>query len=252
VGQDPAAATQLGAFRSPGYGRARIRDPVEMMASTTLPFAAARQMMADSQLRPNKVTSPALLAAMREIPREIFLPPSLGSLAYADQDVALGGGRVLMAPLAFARLAQLLDPVPGERVLVVAAGTGYGAAVLAHCGARVTALDTEESLLETGRVAARLLGLGISFQSGDVEAGLPGVEPWDAILIEGGVETIPPAFALQLRPDLGRLVTVLGKVGRPGIAVVAERQGTELAVARMFDCSTEMLPGFRKAAEFQF
>ena len=125
------------------------------MASTTLPFAAARQFMVDSQLRPNKVTHPALLDAMRVVPRELFLPPALSTLAYADQDVELGGGRVLMAPLAFARLAQLLAPLPGERVLVVGAATGYGAAVLARCGARVTALDEDESLLDIGRAAFR-------------------------------------------------------------------------------------------------
>jgi protein-L-isoaspartate(D-aspartate) O-methyltransferase len=83
-----------------------VRDPVEMMASTTLPFAAARQFMVDSQLRPNKVTNPILLDAMRQVPRETFLPPPLWSVAYADQDVRLGGGRVLIAPLAFARLAR--------------------------------------------------------------------------------------------------------------------------------------------------
>jgi protein-L-isoaspartate O-methyltransferase len=71
-----------------------------MMASTTLPFAAARQFMVDSQLRPNKVTNPILLDAMRQVPRETFLPPPLWSVAYADQDVRLGGGRVLIAPLA--------------------------------------------------------------------------------------------------------------------------------------------------------
>jgi protein-L-isoaspartate(D-aspartate) O-methyltransferase len=227
------------------------------MASTTLPFAAARQMMADSQLRPNKVTNPAVLAAMREIPRESFLPPALGALAYVDQDVRLGDDRVLMSPMAFARLAQLVGPVPGERILVVCGGAGYGAAILARCGARVTVLDSDATLLEAGAAAVRSLGLSVSFQTGEPEQGLPGVEPWDAILIEGAVETIPPAFAMQLRPGQGRLVTVVAKNGQtdnghPGVAVVAERQGTALAVAAMFDCTTAVLPGFRKVAEFQF
>ncbi|WP_284947354.1 protein-L-isoaspartate O-methyltransferase family protein [Acidisoma cladoniae] len=222
------------------------------MASTTLPFAAARQMMADSQLRPNKVTNPAVLVAMRDIPRETFLPPALGALAYADQDVRLGDDRVLMSPMAFARLAQLIAPVPGERILVVCGGTGYGAAVLARCGARVTVLDTDAGLMDVGAAAVRALGLSISFQKGDPEQGLPGVEPWDAILIEGAVETIPPVFAAQLRPGQGRLVTVVAKSGHPGVAVLAERQGTALATADMFDCTTTVLPGFRKVIEFQF
>ena len=222
------------------------------MASTTFPFAAARQFMVDSQLRPNKVTNPTLLEAMRQAPRETFLPPSLWSIAYADQDVRLGGGRVLIAPLAFARLAQLLDPVPGERVLVVGSGTGYGAAVLAMCGARVTALDADEALLDVGRRAISALGLTVSSQRGPLREGLPGVQPWDAIFIQGAVEFVPDAFAGQLRPDSGRLVTVVGKPDRPGVAVFGERQGTQLALAQAFDCTTAMLPGFEPVADFQF
>ncbi len=208
--------------------------------------------MVDSQLRPNKVTNPVLLEAMRQVPRETFLPPPLWSRAYADEDVRLGGGRVLIAPLAFARLAQLLDPVPGERVLVVGSGTGYGAAVLATCGARVTALDQDETLLDLGRSALGALSLAVVSQPGSHRDGLPGVQPWDAILIQGTVECVPASFAAQLRPGSGRLVTVLGKPDRPGVAVRGERQGTDLALARTFDCSTAMLPGFETVAEFQF
>ncbi len=227
------------------------------MASTTLPFAAARQFMVDSQLRPNKVTHAALLDAMRQVPRETFLPPALSTLAYADQDVRLPGGppgasRVLMAPLAFARLAQLLDLVAGERVLVIGSGTGYGAAVLASCGARVTALDQDEPLLDIGRGAFRGLGLAVTSRQGPHRDGLPGIQPWDAILIQGTVELVPAIFAGQLRPGTGRLVTVMGKPDRPGVAVLGERQGAELAIARMFDCTTAMLPGFDKVAEFHF
>jgi protein-L-isoaspartate(D-aspartate) O-methyltransferase len=222
------------------------------MASTTLPFAAARQLMVDSQLRPNRVTNPALLEAMRRIPRETFLPPVLWSLAYADEDVRLGGGRVLIAPLAFARLAQLLEPLPGDRVLVVGSGTGYGAAVIAGCGARVTALEADEPLLELGRGAIGGLGLTVISQLGPLRDGLPGVQPWDAILIQGTVESIPEGFAAQLRPGTGRLVTVLGKADQPGVAVLGERQGNELVLAQLFDCSTAMLPGFETVPEFQF
>jgi protein-L-isoaspartate(D-aspartate) O-methyltransferase len=222
------------------------------MASTTLPFAVARQFMVDSQLRPNKVSNASLLEAMRQVPRETFLPPPLWSVAYADQDVRLGGGRVLIAPLAFARLAQLLDPVPGERVLVVGSGTGYGAAVLATCGARVTALDQDETLLDRGRSAINALGLTVVSQSGPHRGGLPGVQPWDAILIQGMVECVPESFAAQLRPGTGRLVTVVGKPDQPGVAVLGERQGNELALARTFDCTTAMLPGFEPVAAFQF
>ncbi len=190
--------------------------------------------MVDSQLRPNKVTNPILLEAMRQMPRETFLPPPLWSVAYADQDVRLAQGRVLIAPLAFARLAQLLDPVPGERVLIVGSGTGYGAAVLASCGARVTALDQDGSLLDFGRSAMSALGLTVVSQLGAHR------------------EFVPESFALQLRPGSGRLVTVLGRPDRPGVAVLGERQGSGLVLARTFDCTTAMLPGFETVPDFQF
>ena len=104
-------------------------------------FAEARNRMVDSQVRPNKVTDPRIIAAMRRLPRERFLPPHLAALAYADEDVPLGEGRVLIEPTVIARLVQLTAVAAGERALVVAAGTGYGAALLAACGARVTALE---------------------------------------------------------------------------------------------------------------
>ena len=84
------------------------------------PFAEARNRMVDSQVRPNRVIDPRITGAMRRLPRERFLPPGLASLAYADEDVPLGNGRVLMQPMAIARLVQLAAPMRGEQALVVA------------------------------------------------------------------------------------------------------------------------------------
>lgn len=227
------------------------------MAQTVPDFASARQYMVDSQLRPTKVTHAALLEAMRRVPREKFLPPALYSVAYADQDVALGHGRFLMAPLAFARLAQALAPAAGERILVVGAGVGYGAAVLAACGARVTALESDEGLIATARTACREAGVTLALLQGDLAAGLPGAQAWDAILIEGMVDAIPAAFATQLRESGGRLVTVQRQPSFPGaaptgVAVRGERQGSALVTRALFDCRTAPLPGFETVPEFQF
>lgn len=232
-------------------------DAVEKMAQTVSDFASARQFMVDSQLRPTKVTHPLVLEAMRHIPREAFLKPASFSLAYADQDVDLGHGRSLMAPLAFARLAQALAPVEGERILVVGAGCGYGAAVLAACGARVTALESEDALVAAARQGFQASGVTVSLQQGDLTEGLPGVQAWDAILIEGMVEAIPTGFTAQLREGQSRLVTVLRQAGFPGagatgLAVRGERQGQSLALRPLFDCLIGALPGFEKVPEFQF
>ena len=99
-------------------------------------FSAARTLMVDGQVRPNKVTDARVLAAMGSLPRERFVPADRTALAYSDEDVPLGGGRYLVEPMVIARLVQIAAVRTGERALVVGAGTGYGAALLAACGAK--------------------------------------------------------------------------------------------------------------------
>jgi protein-L-isoaspartate(D-aspartate) O-methyltransferase len=211
------------------------------MDSAALGFTEARNRMVDSQVRPNKVTDPRIIAAMRHLPRERFLPPSLASLAYADEDVPLGGGRVLVEPMAIARLVQLIAVSEGERVLVVAAGPGYGSALLATCGARVTALEEDARLLALARSALAEFAPGVSLVSGPLAAGWPAGAPYDAVLIEGAVHEIPLALGEQLRRDVGRLVTVCTG-GTGGQAVLAEATVAGLFRQPMFDCATPPIP----------
>ena len=106
-------------------------------------FALARRNMIDGQLRPNRVTNAQLLAAIGELPRERFLPEATRSVAYADDDVPLGNGRYLMEPMVLARLIQTLQPRPEDRAMVVASGTGYGAALLARLVQSVVAVESD-------------------------------------------------------------------------------------------------------------
>ncbi len=216
-------------------------------------FADARSRMVDSQIRPNKVTDPRITGAMRRLPREQFLPPGLRHLAYVDEDVPLGDGRVLMEPLVLARLVQLAAPTAGERALVVAAGLGYGAAVLAACGPRVTALEEDTRLLEQARGTLSALAPEIHVVAGPLAEGWPTEAPYDVIVIEGAVHAIPPAIAKQLRVDGGRLVTVLRQGGnRTAAAVLAEATPVGLRAQPMFDCYTPDLPSLRPAPVFEF
>lgn len=216
-------------------------------------FADARNYMVDSQLRPNKVTDGRIIGAMRRLPRERFLPPGLWHLAYVDEDVPLGNGRVLMEPMVLARLIQLAVPMPGERALVVAAGTGYGAAVLASCGLRVTALEEDRRLAELARATLGAVAPEITVVSGPLAAGWSAGAPYDVILIEGAVHEIPGAISEQLRADGGRLVAVLRENGeRTSAAVLAERTPAGLRAQPMFDCATPDLPSLRPAPVFEF
>jgi protein-L-isoaspartate(D-aspartate) O-methyltransferase len=216
-------------------------------------FADARKRMVDGQLRPNKVTDPRVLDAMRELPRESFVPANLRMRAYADEDVPLPGGRALIEPMVIARLAQLAAVRPGDRALVLCAGTGYGAAVLARCGAQVTAVESDAQLagLAASALAACLPAGAVRYDSGKPVEGHPAGAPYDVILIEGEIPEVPPAIAAQLAEG-GRLVTVLGGGRRTGVAVLARKLGGAVSVTPAFDCATIALAEFAPAPGFVF
>ena len=217
-------------------------------------FSQARDHMVDGQVRPNKVIDPRVIRAMRSLPRERFLPPHLAALAYADEDVPLPRGRALMEPMVIARLVQLARVRAGERVLVVASGAGYGAALMAACGGQVTALEDDEALLAIARAVLPGTAPSVCIQAGPPAEGLLAGAPWDVIMIEGAVRAIPAPLGAQVRPDGGRLVTVLADRAGAGHGVLAEpgAPGGPLRAQPMFDCATPLLPAFAARPAFQF
>ncbi len=216
-------------------------------------FAAPRKFMVDGQLRPNRVTDARLLALMGQIPRETFLPPGLSARAYVDEDVRFVGGRGLMEPMIIARLIQSLAVRPGDRVLVLGAGTGYGAAVLAGLGARVVAVEAEAALLAVARPA--LAGLvapdAVRLVQGPPAMGFPDGAPYDSILVEGAVPMLPEAVTAQLAEG-GRLAAVLGAGAPRPRAVLGRRVGEAFGLVDGFDCATLPLPGFAATPAFVF
>ncbi len=214
-------------------------------------FTAARTMMVDSQVRPNKVTDKRIVDAMRAIPRERFVPPAAAALAYADEDVPLGQGRVLLEPMVIARLVQLAAVEAGQTVLVIAAGTGYGAALLAACGAVVTALEEDRALLAIARTA--LTGTaGVTLVEGPLAEGWASGGPYDVVFLEGAAEEMPAAWSAQVKPQGGRFVGIQANAGRVSQAVSGALSGGRLALLPRFDCATPKLPGFRRVAGFVF
>jgi protein-L-isoaspartate(D-aspartate) O-methyltransferase len=222
--------------------------------------ADARNRMVDSQVRPNKVVDPRIVVAMRQLPRERFVPPQLAPLAYADDDVPLGGGRYLMEPMVIARLVQAAAVRAGEQVLVVGAGSGYGAALLASLGAVVTALEVDPALLALARAVLPELAPSVALVTGPLAAGWPAGAPFDIVLIEGAAEEIPPALLGQVRRDGGRIVAVRAIAGAVGYAALGEvvaatgnvPGSASVAWQPLFDCATPVLPALRRAPSFVF
>jgi protein-L-isoaspartate(D-aspartate) O-methyltransferase len=216
-----------------------------MTVQTSIPdFATARAAMVESQLRPQGVTDSLVLDAMGSVERERFVADEARAQAYSDRSVALGGGRFLAAPAALGQLLTQMQPEPGQRALVVGAGSGYSAAVLAHIGLVVVALESSPEL------AARARGLGIEVVEGRFEAGHKRQAPYDQILIDGAVEAIPDAIVDQL-DDGGRLGTALidRRVTR---LIVGRKSGDAFGYLSVGDSGVPALPGFARPKAFVF
>lgn len=216
-------------------------------------FAAARRHMVDGQVRPSDVTDLRIITAMLDVPRERFVPAKSQGLAYLDMDLGLGeagaSARSLVKPMVLSKLIQALDLALADKVLIVGAATGYSAAILARLAGEVVALEQDETLAQMAGTA--LAGVpNATLVQGPLAAGWPAAGPYDAILIEGAVEGVPPAFARQLK-DGGRMVCVLG--ASPGAsAMLFRKSGEELGGRSIFDANAALLPGFAKAAVFAF
>lgn len=216
-------------------------------------FAAARRFMVDGQIRTNKVTDERLIEALVDLPRERFVPPALQARAYIDDDLPLGNGRYVMEPMVLARLVQALQVKSGDRVLVVGAAGGYGAALLARLGASVTALESDDALASFARTALAGESIGANVVSGALGDGYAQGGPYNAILVEGAVAEIPARLLEQLKQP-GKLATVLRDNDvTSGRAVLATRGDAGAVGTRvLFDANTRLLAGFEPKPAFAF
>lgn len=217
-------------------------------------FTTARRMMVDGQIRTNDVTDPRIIAAFLAVPREMFVAGPKSGLAYLDIDVPAAdssGARCLLKPMVLAKLIQALDLGEAEHVLVVGSGSGYSAAILAHIAGSVVALEEDKALAtQAGRLATEL-GLGnIEAVNGTLAAGWPDRAPFDAVLIDGGIEEMPQALTRQVREG-GRIACVR-REGGASKAVLYRCGAGEVSARPVFDASAPMLPGFLAKPAFVF
>ncbi len=213
--------------------------------------SVARQAMVDSQLRPNDVIDPALVAALRDIAREDYLPEGLRASAYVDRALPLGGGRALNPVLTTARLIADARVSAGQSVLLIGGATGYAAAILARIGATVTAVESDAALSELARSA---LGdaIGVTLIDGPLADGAADGAPYDALIVDGAIESLPVSLLAQLKPG-ARIACGLidGAVTRLARAVAV---GGAQAVRPLpfVDLECVSLPGFAPPPRFTF
>ncbi len=214
-------------------------------------FAAARVAMVDSQVRPSDVTRLSIIQAMLAVPREDFVPAALRPVAYLGEHVPLAPGRVLLDPRIFAKMIDALDLGPDTRVLDVGCGLGYSTAVMARIAGSVLGLEEDGALAANAGGTLNTQGVdNASVQQGTLAAGVQEQAPFDAIIVEGGVETLPEALTDQLAPG-GRIVAIFVE-GQSGQVRLGLRTPGGLGWRRIFDATAPLLPGFVRAKAFEF
>jgi protein-L-isoaspartate(D-aspartate) O-methyltransferase len=213
-------------------------------SGSTTDFTAARAAMIESQLRPQGVVDRRVLDAMGGIARERFVPEDARSATYIDRAIPLGRGRFLSAPAVLGQLLTQMMPEPGQRALVVGAGTGYSAAVLSAIGLKVAAVEPDRELAEAGRE------LGIEIIDGPLEAGYKKGAPYDQVLIDGAVEFIPDEIVDQLANG-GRLGTALVDRGITRL-IVGRKVAGAFGYLSVGDSGVPVLPGFIRPKAFTF
>ena len=173
-----------------------------------------RAEMVERDIAARGVRDARVLAAMRVVPREVFVPPARRAEALDDRPLPIGAGQTISQPYIVALMCEALQLRGDERVLEIGTGSGYGAAVLSRLAATV---DTVERVPELADRAARQLAdlnlNNVRVHGGDGTLGWPEAAPYDAIVVTAGGPEVPPALLAQLAPG-GRLVMPVGSTRR--------------------------------------
>jgi len=223
----------------------------------TIDFLSLRRKMVDNQIRTVDVTDLGILAAFLRIKREEFVPDSRRNFAYLDSDVVFNSTqeneapRSLMRPAALARLLQLAQLKPQDRVLNIGATTGYACALLSGLVAHVVALESDADLSHQALEILRRQSIdNVEVVCAPMEEGHVASAPYDVILCEGAADFVPPVLFEQLREN-GRLLIVEGH-GLAGEAKLYLKENGVVSVRGAFNLALAPLRGFQNGHKFVF
>jgi protein-L-isoaspartate(D-aspartate) O-methyltransferase len=205
-----------------------------------LNFETARKHMVESQIRTWEVVDPRVLDLMQRSPREDFVPAAYRNLAYADLNIPLGRGQVMMPPKMEARLLQALDVQPSDKILEVGTGSGYLTWLLANLGHRVISVEIDPVLSAQAEMTLAAHGIrNATLEVGDAARGWDKHAPYDVILITGSLPLFPETYQNSLAVG-GRLVAVVG--ASPVMDVWLVRRTAENSYTRETLFETDLPP----------
>ncbi len=226
---EPAAAPTATALITNAAAAADVAQ-AEMTPSPILadPYAAAREAMVKLQIQGRDVANPAVLAAMRGVPRHEFVPADVRDMAYNDHPLPIGYGQTISQPYIVALMTELIELQPGERVLEIGTGSGYQAAILAQLTDQVYTIEIIPELAERAQATFERLGYDqIVAKQADGYWGWEEYAPFEAIIVTAAPDHVPQPLVNQLA-DGGKMVIPIGPPGGYQSLWVLERQGEEI------------------------
>ncbi len=180
-------------------------------SALAIDWEAKRKQMIVVDLVPRGIWSPAVLKAMKQVPRQEFVPEHIRKLAYADRPLPIGEGQTISQPYVVAWMSQLLEIEKDMKVLEIGTGSGYQAAVLAVLGARTYSMEIRPNLAHEVKIRLNKLGYRVQVRQGDGYYGWKQHAPFDRIIITAAANHVPRPLLEQLKLG-GKLILPLGNV----------------------------------------
>ena len=215
-------------------------------------FSFLRKNMIDCQLKPNKIIDLNLIDAFQRVPREIFVNKKNINQCYLDINIDLTKNRFLLNPMVNARLIQSLNISDNDTILSIGSGVGYNSVILSYLCNTVIGIESIKSFYEfLSDVLTQLEVNNVVFIQSKIENGYSDQQPYDCIIIEGGVNYVPIEILNQLSEN-GRLVAVEIEEGRIGKANLYLRYENEFTKNYLFDAYIPVFDCFKKTKKFNF
>lgn len=219
IGRNALLVTLLICFSQPG-----CQSKMDEQKSDS--FYHQRQVMVEKQLASRDIVNPAVLNAMRRVPRHEFVPPDQRADAYIDGPLPIGFGQTISQPYIVAIMTQLARVDSAAKVLEIGTGSGYQAAILAEIADSVFSMEIVEPLCHRADSTLKQLGYRkIAVRCGDGYRGWPEHAPFDAIVVTAAPDHIPQPLVDQLKVG-GRLIIPVGDRNQELMQITKSEQGT--------------------------
>jgi protein-L-isoaspartate(D-aspartate) O-methyltransferase len=221
------------------------------MTTTATDYAKVRETMVEQQVRPWDVLDTRVLEVLNLVPRDAFAPDAYRAVAYADLQIPIGHGEVMLKPVIEGRMLQALALAPTDEVLEIGTGSGFLAACCGRLARAVLSLELHPDLADAARARLAALGLdsNVRIETGDALHYQPGRQ-FDAICVTGAVNLLPPQFAQWLRPG-GRMFVVHGRAPAMQASLLRNQDGAA-RIESLFETELPYLVGAAPIPAFQF